>query len=264
VQALRAISVLGSLGLLAVAVAAHAHPAGFASINRYLGVGWSAPGRLHIAYLLDFAEMPADVELDQLDADHDGTVTAEEQRAYLDRRVPPLVAAWTVLVDGVKVTPTVVGSSLQVTDGERGLQTLRIAADVEARAPSAGAKRTGDEADVEVVVRDADFAEYPGWREMAAEESAVATVTGGARADSKGALDYGRASGVAPRVDEGRFAFRWHGAPIPASPAAANASAHRPARPLAIAMAVAAALGLAAACVRVVRLLLRAHARSRP
>jgi hypothetical protein len=259
---MRAISVLGSIALLSVAAAARAHPAGFASINRYLGVGWSAQGRLHIAYLLDFAEMPADVELDQLDADHDGTVTPVEQRAYLDRRVPPLVAAWTVLVDGVKVTPAVTGSSLQVGEGERGLQTLRIAADVEAPVPSSVAGRGGDAGDVEVFVRDADFAEYSGWREMVAEESAAVTVTAGAAGQAKGALDYGRTSGVAPRVDEGRFAFRWRGeGPWSASPAVANEVAHVSARSLAIAVALGLAVG--AACVLVVRSLLRAYARPR-
>ena len=216
-----------SLGLTLLAALAAAHPAGLTSVNRYLGIGWSAPGRIHVAYLIDFAELPAYAEIDALDADHDGTATPDEQRAYLERRLPPLVAAWTILVDGVKLTPIVTGSSLQISPGERGLETLRIAADVEA-----DVRRGEDEpttgAPLQVVVRDASFAERPGWREMAAEESPSAAVVSGATGQTRNALAYAQGSGAPPRVDEGRFAFRWRGAapgasPLPAPPGEAVA-----------------------------------------
>jgi nickel/cobalt transporter (NicO) family protein len=197
-----------ALVLASFASSAVAHPAGLTSINRYLGVGWSAPGRVHVAYLIDFAELPAYAEIDELDADHDGTVTPEEQRAYLDRRLPPLVAAWTILVDGVAVTPVVIGSSLQVLPGERGLETLRIAADVEARVPP-GAADPAALAEVQLAVRDPNFAERPGWREMAAEPSPLAVVVSGATGQAREALAYARAAGAPPRVDEGQFVFRW-------------------------------------------------------
>jgi ABC-type nickel/cobalt efflux system permease component RcnA len=216
-----------SLGLLLLAGFAAAHPAGFTSVNRYLGIGWIAPGRIHVAYLVDFAELPAYAEIDALDADHDGTATPDEQRAYLERRLPPLVAAWTVLVDGVRLAPIVTGSSLQISPGERGLETLRIAADVEAQLPGGDAEpATG--AALQVIARDASFAERPGWREMAAEESPSAAVVSGAAGQARDALAYAQGSGPPPRVDEGRFAFRWRGAaagstPVPGRPGAAVA-----------------------------------------
>jgi len=206
-----------SLGLLLLAGLAAGHPAGLTSVNRYLGVAWSAPGRIHVAYLIDFAELPAYAEIDALDADHDGTATPDEQRAYLEHRLAPLVAAWTILVDGVKLVPIVTGSSLQISPGERGLETLRIAADVEAQLPRGDAEPPAG-APVQVVVRDANFAERPGWREMVAEESPDAAVVSGATGQARNALAYAQGSGAPPRVDEGRFAFRWRGAAPGASP----------------------------------------------
>jgi nickel/cobalt exporter len=199
-----------SLAVALVASAAAAHPAGTTSVNRYLGVGWSGPGRVHVAYLVDFAELPAYAEIDQLDADHDGTVTPEEQRGYLDRRLPPLVAAWTIVVDGVQVTPRLVGSSLQISPGERGLETLRIAADVDASLPP-GVAAPASGADVQIAVCDPNFADRPGWREMTAEESPLVAVVSGATGQARDALAYARAPGAPPRVDEGRFVFRWRG-----------------------------------------------------
>src|SRR5215472_16998364 len=92
-----------ALALLACLVApseSAAHPAGLTSINRYIGIKCDARGTLHIAYHLDFAELPSYTEFELLDADHDGTVTPDEQRAYLDRRVPPLIDRWVIRVNG--------------------------------------------------------------------------------------------------------------------------------------------------------------------
>jgi hypothetical protein len=145
------VAMVAAVVSLVVTRTSAAHPAGSTSINRYVGVSWDARGQVHIAYLLDFAELPAYAEIEQLDADHDGTVTPAEQRAYLDRRLPPIVAAWTIEIDGRKATARVTGSSLEVPPGERGLSTLRVAADVVAdRAPSAE-DSTSREVEVHVV-----------------------------------------------------------------------------------------------------------------
>jgi ABC-type nickel/cobalt efflux system permease component RcnA len=213
-----ALAVTVAIGVLATARAASAHPAGFTSVNRYVGVSGDAQGAVHLAYLIDFAELPAYAEIEQLDADHDGAVSPAEQRAYLDRRVPPLVARWTIEIDGVKVEPRVTGSSLEAPPGERGLSTLRIAADVVAEPPAAidlGGR------DLEVRVVDPAFAERSGWREMAAEESADLAIVSGPSAQGGGILAYSSARPEGPpRVDEARFVFRLRAiaaAPIPPS-----------------------------------------------
>ncbi len=214
-KSLARLALAAALGgaILACASLAAAHPAGFTSVNRYIGVNCDSERQVRIAYLLDFAELPAYAEIEQLDADHDGTVTPEEQRAYLDRRLPPLVATWVVEVDGLRVSPRVAASSLDVSPGERGLSTLRIAADVVvdrgglAPAEPRSAEPQGGE--VSVHIEDRSFADRPGWRELAAEESAGAIVLSGPTTRATDALRY-RADSRAnpPRDDAGRFTFR--------------------------------------------------------
>lgn len=184
---------------------ASAHPAGSTSVNRYLGISCTADRHVQLAYLLDFAELPAYAEIESLDADHDGSVTPAEQAAYLARRVPPLVARWTVEIDGVRVTPRVTGSSLEVLPGDRGLSTLRIAVDVAAD-PAAATRATGD---LRVHVVDPVFADRSGWRQMAAEASPGTTVVGGPALSPSAILSYGNSPDDAPpRVDDAVFVFR--------------------------------------------------------
>jgi nickel/cobalt exporter len=198
--------------ILGAGRAAGAHPAGFTSVNRYVGVQCDGDGRLHVSYLIDFAELPSYAELDQLDRDHDGTLTPDEQRAYLDRRLPPLVGAWSVEIDGVRGSPRVTGSSLEVTPGERGLSTLRIAADVVVERPRGQAPGA---ADVVVIVQDPSFADHPGWREMSAEDSPGATVVSGPTGRAEDALAYAPAARASPpRIDQARFAFRLRAAAL--------------------------------------------------
>jgi nickel/cobalt exporter len=192
---------IGSLSLEAAA-----HPAGFTSVNRYVGLECDANGVIHIAYLLDFAEMPSVAELDDLDANHDGTLTPGEQRAYLDRRLSSLLDAWTLRVNGDAATLRIAGSNLEAREGERGMSTLRIAAEVTAeRQPPVDP----DVTDIHVDVADSGFADRPGWREMAANDSPDAILTGGNKERPLEALAYGSAPTQAPpRIDRAEFTFR--------------------------------------------------------
>lgn len=165
---------------LAVAVAAavlarpaRAHPAGFTSINRYLGVSCEDDA-LRIAYVLDFAEMASYTEIESLDGDHDGTVSPDEQRMYLAWRLPPLVARWELEVDGVRVEPHIVASRLEIREGEQGLPTIRIDAEVRA-----DAGRATDAREVRVRVVDRAFWDRSGWRELAADDSTTWAATAG-------------------------------------------------------------------------------------
>ncbi len=206
-RAMRAVVGAGLLfAPLTVARPSMAHPAGLSSVNRYIGVECKGPGRVHIEYWIDFAELPAYVEIEDLDANHDDTVSPEEQTQYLARRLPPLVRSWTLALDDEKATPHVTGSRLEVTAGERGLSTLRIAADVEVESRSpADASAT----QVRVFVRDLAFADRPGWRELAADDSAEAVVVSGPKHRSGDALAYGASRQAAPpRVNEAEFTFR--------------------------------------------------------
>ena len=192
---------------LAVAVAAavlarpaRAHPAGFTSINRYLGVSCEDDA-LRIAYVLDFAEMASYTEIESLDGDHDGTVSPDEQRMYLAWRLPPLVARWELEVDGVRVEPHIVASRLEIREGEQGLPTIRIDAEVRA-----DAGRATDAREVRVRVVDRAFWDRSGWRELAADDSTTWAATAGPKEDPSNALDYAGGRRV-PRLDESTFVF---------------------------------------------------------
>ena len=199
-----------------LSVAASAHPAGFTSVNRYVGLECDGNGVIHIAYLLDFAEMPSVAEIDNLDANHDGTLTPSEQRTYLDRRLPPLLEAWTVRVNGAAATLRIAGSNLEVRDGERGMSTLRVAAEITAeRRPPVGAGIT----EIYVDASDPGFSDRPGWREMAADDSPDAVLTGGNKEQPLDALAYGSAPTQAPpRIDHAEFTFRRAHTPVARPP----------------------------------------------
>jgi nickel/cobalt transporter (NicO) family protein len=199
--------------VLSVVRMAAAHPAGFTSVNRYLGVECDLHGRIRIDYLLDFAELPSYSEFQQLDADHDGVAAPAEQRAYLDRRLPPLVAGWTVEVNGARASLRVTGSNLEALEGERGMPTLRIAAEVEVEraAPLDSGQR-----DIRVYVRDPNFSDRSGWRELAAQDSPGVEVTSGFEERPSQALSYSR-SASPPRADEAQLSFRLVSGAHPAS-----------------------------------------------
>ena len=180
---------------------AGAHPAGFTSINRYLGIVCEDNDLLRIAYLLDFAEMPSYAEIELLDADHDGSVSPDEQRAYLDRRLPPLIEQWEIEVAGVRVQPHVAASSLEIRDGEQGLSTIRIVAEIDIDTPL-----DSDAPDARVHVVDRTFSDRSGWREIAADDSPSWMVASGPKEDPSKALDYST-GGRVPRLDETSFVF---------------------------------------------------------
>jgi ABC-type nickel/cobalt efflux system permease component RcnA len=192
-----------------------AHPAGLTSINRYIGIKCDARGTLHIDYLLDFAELPSYAEFELLDADHDGTVTPEEQRAYLDHKVPPLLDGWIIRVNGRLASARLTGANLDIRDGEQGMSILRIAADVVAD-PSgsndSARSKAPEPADVDefrVSLRDPAFADRSGWREIAADDSGETRVTSGYREPSSDALAYARATAAGPpRMEQADFIFR--------------------------------------------------------
>lgn len=200
----------------ALSLEAAAHPAGFTSVNRYVGLQCAANGVVHIAYLLDFAEMPSTAELDEADADHDGTLTPAEQRAYLDRRLPPIVDRWTVRVNGADATLRVTGSNLEVREGENGMSTLRIAAEITAeRVPRVDPETT----EIRVDASDPVFADRPGWREMAGDDSPDALLIGGNKERPLEALAYRTAPMQdPPRVDRAGFTFRRVQTPVAAGP----------------------------------------------
>jgi len=200
VDSARRAGVACAVGLVLAAGAARGHPEGASSVDRYLDFVRTGDGRFRVAYRLDFAETPAYAEIDALDADHDGRVTADEQRRYTDARVPPLVAAWVVEVNGERVRPSVVACHLETAPGQGGMDTLRVDCEVAVVGPPSLAGQ-GDTLDV----RDDVFADRPGWREISARD-ALAPDASLTPLGPGGAGDAGR-GGRPHRVSEARFVF---------------------------------------------------------
>ncbi len=104
---------------------ADAHPLGNVSVNRVARIEvW--PHEVRVAYVVDFAEIPALLELRQLDSDHDGIWTDEERSSYLAAIGNDLRSALTLSLDGVAQELSVVGHRAERAEGVAGLDTLRI------------------------------------------------------------------------------------------------------------------------------------------
>lgn len=139
-------------------------------MNRYLGLEVQADRALHVAWLLDFAELPSLEQLDALDADHDGAVTPAEQQRYLDAMLAAARPHWSLELDGARVEPEVAARAVEVPQGSDGRPTVRVL--VELRAPLPAGRR-----EVRVRVVDTFLRERAGWREVRAEDSATARVS---------------------------------------------------------------------------------------
>jgi len=152
------------VGVLGVGIGvAQAHPLGMTSVNRYAGLRLDAEG-VEIAYLLDFAELPAYAEIELLDADHDGAVTAPERERYLDGLLARITPTLSLTIDGLPVVLRTVSSGLEAPPGQNGLSTLRVAVLFHTPRPTS----TGD---VAVVLEDPFSSARAGWRELDALDS---------------------------------------------------------------------------------------------
>lgn len=120
------------LGLLAPAAGAQAHPLGNFTVNHLARVSLTERGaRLH--FVADMAEIPAFQERALLDPDGDGDVSGAEARAYGVRWADRLRADLTIAVDGHRLPLSLGSVSVAQPDGQGGLKTLRLVAEMEAK-----------------------------------------------------------------------------------------------------------------------------------
>ncbi|MER8030352.1 nickel transporter [Streptomyces bauhiniae] len=137
--------------LLGSAPAAHAHPLGNFTVNRYDGLV-AAPGRLHVTHVEDLAEIPATQakpELQRL-----GTAR------WAQARCAEAARGSEVTVGGRRVALTVSAARAELRPGQAGLDTLRLECAESAPLPEG--------ATVGVAFRSAGVSSGPGWREITA------------------------------------------------------------------------------------------------
>ncbi len=199
---------------------AQAHPYGISSISRLIAI---EPRRneLVFAYVLDFAELPAENELRSLDADHDGAVTQSEQAIYLQGVVDPNVATWTVTADGQRLNLRVLHRSVEVADGEARLHTLRVLAEIHADLP----QDVQHARDWTLSIQDDSRNERPGWRELRVDDGP--TMMAQLVSVSPG-RDGGGGTRALLRMDQAVFRVRSVGHPTNRTVAQAAARGGRP------------------------------------
>jgi len=150
---------LFALALLVAPALAAAHPLGNFTVNRYAAVHVTA-NTITVRYVVDMAEIPTFLEMRLMDADGDGTLAAAEREGYLGRMARTLGERLVLTVDGAP-RPLAAGErTLETPPGAGGLPTLRL--DITYTAAMPVARGT-------VELRDENFVDRAGWREMIAE-----------------------------------------------------------------------------------------------
>jgi ABC-type nickel/cobalt efflux system permease component RcnA len=190
--------VLGSV--VAPAVAASAHPLGNFTVNLYSGIVVE-PGRLHVDYVLDMAEIPTQQEMPNIDADGDGTASPAEKAAWARRQAPGMLAGLRVSIAGRPVVLEVVSASMIFRPGQAGLPILRLQAALEGALPASGSLRFSDR----------NYSDRIGWREITAvgaNGTAVGRSSVPSRSVSDALLRYPKALLSSPlRVTSATVAF---------------------------------------------------------
>ncbi len=194
----------------------HAHPYGISSVNRLIAAEVTPDG-LRLAFVLDFAELPAENELRVLDQNHDDSVSAQEQQSYLAQRVDHAVAQWRIEWNHQPLRPTIVSRALEVHDGEARLHTLRVMAEVRATLPAGSANLPRST----LLLSDLAYRDRPGWRELRVQDSetlAARLVTALPASDASALL----------RMDEAVFELTTVGNPTtPRTPSAQHSESPR-------------------------------------
>ncbi|MGZ8579204.1 MAG: hypothetical protein ACXWWX_06710, partial [Actinomycetota bacterium] len=147
-----------TLGLVIVAPsAAHAHPLGNFTVNRYSGLQ-VLPGQIRVEYVIDMAEIPAFQELPAIDADADGSASASELSAWASVQAQQLLAVLVLEVDGERLSLAPEDADALLLPGQGGLDTLRFEATFAAAAPDGGRLSYEDRSGEDRI----------GWREVTA------------------------------------------------------------------------------------------------
>ncbi len=142
---------------------AQAHAIDSTNIDQYarLEIG---PQTIRLHYILNMGNLPAYLEHRAIDTSVNAELSAEEQEAYLNKKIPELLAGMTLTVNGAPVELRLVNKDLsfpfiEVPDVDGGLMTMLLILDFEAPlAEMTGA--TGFE------YRNNNFPDGPGWREI--------------------------------------------------------------------------------------------------
>jgi nickel/cobalt exporter len=156
VRRILAVTAMSLIALVVLAPAAGAHPLGNFTVNRYSGIE-IVTGEVRVRYVLDMAEIPTFQELPAIDGDADGVVSASELDVWTASEVRTIADGLALSVNGrpIAMRP-LADASTELTQGQGGLDTLRLEAVFEGAAPSRG----------ELAYEDRNIDDRIGWHEM--------------------------------------------------------------------------------------------------
>ncbi len=139
---------------------ASAHPLGNFTVNVYTGLRVQ-PERLVIDLVVDMAEIPTFQARRGIDRDGDGRLSDAESQGYAAGACTDAAAGLNVAVDGRSVPVRREAADVRFPPGTGGLDTLRLTCALVAEIGELAAEQ-------QLVVRNRNYEDRVGWREMAA------------------------------------------------------------------------------------------------
>ena len=135
-----------------------AHPLGNFTINHYAALRVS-PEAVRLDVVIDYAEIPAFQERQNLDPNGDGDVSAAEADAARIPRCSELAGELALTVDGAPLQLELEAAGLSFPPGAGGLATMRLVCELAAALPAGRMPGT-------LAFADRSYPERIGWREI--------------------------------------------------------------------------------------------------
>jgi ABC-type nickel/cobalt efflux system permease component RcnA len=152
-------ALIATLGLLASAGIASAHPLGNYTVNRAIGLAVGSSG-ITLRYVVDMAEIPTFSEFQLIDRDGNGRPDPTEVASYASAACSAVRANLDLLIDGSTVTLQARRTpQLSFPAGAGGLSTLRLVCEFNARVNATSGPRT-------ITAADGTDDGHVGWREV--------------------------------------------------------------------------------------------------
>ena len=158
-RAVRQVLVLAAVVIVVgiVPATAFAHPLGNFTVNLASRVEM-APGRVHIGYVVDLAEIPAQQARPDADDDGDDTLSRAELDSWAREAAGDIERNLSLTVDGTRVALRRDCAAASESPGQAGLPVLRLDAGFSGTVPETGS----------VVYRDGNYPGNIGWHEVTA------------------------------------------------------------------------------------------------
>jgi len=147
---------------------ASAHPLGNFTINRYSRIE-VYQDKVRVEYVLDMAEIPTFQAKSDVDTNGDGEVSDAEARSYAEATARSLAANLDLELNGGRADLTLGTSAATFPEGQGGLETTRVTAIFEAKAPGGS---------VSLTYSDGNFSDRIGWREIVVLPTTGAKLSG--------------------------------------------------------------------------------------